>query len=53
MSSRTFANDIAVVEFEKSVVYKKGIQPGMKFTQENIKCRKYSLLGFQLSKLNN
>jgi len=26
-SGRTFANDIAVVEFERSVVFKKGIQP--------------------------
>ena len=27
---RTFANDIAVVEFERRAEYKKGIQPGAK-----------------------
>ena len=27
---RSFANDIAIVEFEKAVTYKNGIQPGMK-----------------------
>ena len=30
---RTFANDIAVVEFERSVEYKKGIQPGVTIQQ--------------------
>ena len=30
---RTFANDIAVVEFERRVEYKKGIQPGVTIQQ--------------------
>ena len=41
---RSFANDIAIVEFEKAVTYKNGIQPGMK---------RYNLIKKHLIKFSN